>query len=61
MMGCPDRKDEWCRRTEPVVSLFAEYSTCCWLITKMCEGYSIDPKMFAGLYFLEFGEALFAR
>jgi hypothetical protein len=25
----------------------------------MREGYSVDPKMFAGLYFLEHGERLF--
>ena len=31
-----------------------------WLVEKMREGYSVDPKMFAGLYFLEHGEALFA-
>jgi len=31
-----------------------------WLVRKMSEGYSVDPKMFAGLYFLEHGEALFA-
>jgi len=31
-----------------------------WLVQKMHEGYSIDPKMFAGLYFLEHGETLFA-
>jgi ADP-ribose pyrophosphatase len=31
-----------------------------WLVGKMQEGYSVDPKMFAGLYFLEHGEALFA-
>ena len=31
-----------------------------WLVTKMREGYSIDPKLFAGLYFLEHGEALFS-
>lgn len=30
-----------------------------WLLKKMREGYSIDPKLFAGLYFLEHGEALF--
>ena len=30
-----------------------------WLVQKMHEGYSIDPKLFAGLYFLERGEALF--
>jgi len=30
-----------------------------WLVGKMREGYSIDPKLFAGLYFLEHGEALF--
>ena len=27
----------------------------------MSEGYSVDPKMFAGLYFLEHGETLFAQ
>ena len=32
-----------------------------WLVRKMGEGYSIDPKMFAGLYFLEHGEALFGK
>jgi ADP-ribose pyrophosphatase len=31
-----------------------------WLVGKMQEGYSVDPRMFAGLYFLEHGEALFA-
>jgi len=31
-----------------------------WLVTKMHEGYSIDPKLFAGLYFLDHGAALFA-
>jgi ADP-ribose diphosphatase len=30
-----------------------------WLVQKMAEGYSVDPKMFAGLYFLENGAALF--
>lgn len=30
-----------------------------WLVRKMSEGYSVDPKMFAGLYFLEHAEALF--
>lgn len=30
-----------------------------WLVQKMNEGYSVDPKMFAGLYFLDHGEALF--
>ena len=30
-----------------------------WLVEKMREGYSVDPKMFAGLYFLEHGERLF--
>lgn len=30
-----------------------------WLLDKMREGYSIDPKLFAGLYFLDHGEALF--
>lgn len=30
-----------------------------WLLRKMSEGYSVDPKMFAGLYFLEHGETLF--
>ena len=30
-----------------------------WLLAKMHEGYSIDPKLFAGLYFLDHGDALF--
>lgn len=30
-----------------------------WLLQKISEGYSVDPKMFAGLYFLEHGETLF--
>jgi ADP-ribose pyrophosphatase len=30
-----------------------------WLVEKMHEGYSIDPKLFAGLYFLDHGAALF--
>lgn len=31
-----------------------------WLVERMRAGYSIDPKLFAGLYLLEHGEALFA-
>ena len=31
-----------------------------WLLQKRREGYSIDPKLFAGLYFLDHGETLFA-
>lgn len=31
-----------------------------WLLRKMHEGFSIDPKLFAGLYFLDHGDALFA-
>ncbi len=27
-----------------------------WLIEKMADGYSVDPKMFAGMYFIEHGE-----
>lgn len=27
-----------------------------WLVDKMADGYSVDPKMFAGMYFLENGE-----
>ena len=30
-----------------------------WLVEKIRAGYSVDPKMFAGLYLLENGEALF--
>ncbi|HVJ61407.1 MAG TPA: NUDIX hydrolase [Tahibacter sp.] len=30
-----------------------------WLLRKAAEGCAIDPKVFAGLYFLEHGEALF--
>jgi ADP-ribose pyrophosphatase len=32
-----------------------------WLVAKIRAGYSIDPKMFAGLYLLENGESLFGR
>ncbi|MEO8801770.1 MAG: NUDIX hydrolase [Rudaea sp.] len=32
-----------------------------WLMDKMREGYSIDPKLFAGLYFIEHGEQLFTN
>ena len=32
-----------------------------WLLDKMREGYSIDPKLFAGLYFIEHGDKLFAE
>lgn len=32
-----------------------------WLVEKMREGYSIDPKLFAGLYYLDHGEALFKK
>jgi ADP-ribose pyrophosphatase len=31
-----------------------------WLLAKSGEGFSIDPKLFAGLFFLEHGEDLFA-
>jgi ADP-ribose pyrophosphatase len=30
-----------------------------WLCARAADGYSIDPKVFAGLYFLEHGPALF--
>lgn len=30
-----------------------------WLVERIRAGYSIDPKMFAGLYLLDRGEALF--
>ncbi len=30
-----------------------------WLLQKSREGYSIDPKLFAGLYFLDHGDVLF--
>src|SRR5262249_16242945 len=30
-----------------------------WLLAKMAQGYSIHPKLFAGLYFLDHGDALF--
>ena len=30
-----------------------------WLVQKSREGYSIDPKLFAGLYFLDHAEELF--
>jgi ADP-ribose pyrophosphatase len=31
-----------------------------WLVQKSREGYSIDPKLFAGLYFLDHADELFA-
>ncbi len=31
-----------------------------WLVDRIRAGYSIDPKMFAGLYLLDHGEELFA-
>jgi ADP-ribose pyrophosphatase len=31
-----------------------------WLVAQMAEGLSVDPKLFAGLYFLDHGAALFA-
>lgn len=32
-----------------------------WLLEKMHAGFSIDPKLFAGLYFLDHGDELFGR
>jgi ADP-ribose pyrophosphatase len=32
-----------------------------WLLQKSRDGYSIDPKLFAGLYFLDHGDVLFPR
>ena len=32
-----------------------------WLLQKIREGFSVDPKMFAGLYFLEHGDTLFGN
>ena len=32
-----------------------------WLVQKMNEGFSIDPKLFAGLYFLEHGETVLRK
>ncbi|HET9033675.1 MAG TPA: NUDIX hydrolase [Dokdonella sp.] len=32
-----------------------------WLVEKMTAGYSVDPKMFAGLYFLEHDEMIHKR
>ncbi|MEO7326136.1 MAG: NUDIX hydrolase [Dokdonella sp.] len=37
------------------------HEAAAWLVAKIRAGYSIDPKMFAGLYLLENGEALFGR
>ncbi len=34
--------------------------TAQWLVDKIRAGYSIDPKIFAGLYLLEHGDALFS-
>lgn len=44
-----------------VVHEIARAQAAQWLVRKMGEGYSIDPKLFAGLYFLEHGETLFAH
>lgn len=30
-----------------------------WLLGKVADGFAVDPKTFAGLYFLEHGDALF--
>ena len=43
-----------------IVHEIAREQAAQWLLEKMREGYSIDPKLFAGLYFLDHGEALFS-
>jgi ADP-ribose pyrophosphatase len=44
---------------EIVVHEVLRSEAAAWLVAKIRDGYSIDPKMFAGLYLLENGEALF--
>jgi ADP-ribose pyrophosphatase len=43
-----------------IVHEIAREDAARWLLAKIAEGYFIDPKLFAGLYFLDHGEALFA-
>ncbi len=45
---------------EIIVHEVPRRSAASWLLARMREGYSIDPKMFAGLYMLE-NSALFMR
>jgi ADP-ribose pyrophosphatase len=48
-------------RTENiVVHEIARADAARWLVQKAGEGFSIDPKLFAGLYFLDHGPQLFA-
>lgn len=42
-----------------VVHEIARTDAAAWLLQKSREGYSIDPKLFAGLYFLDHAQALF--
>ena len=44
---------------EIVVHEIPRTEAAAWLLAKMLEGYSIDPKLFAGLYFIEHAQ-LFA-
>ena len=42
-----------------IVHEIARAEAPAWLLQKSREGYSIDPKLFAGLYFLDHAEELF--
>ena len=42
-----------------IVHEIARADAAAWLLQKSREGYSIDPKLFAGLYFLDHAQELF--
>ncbi|MEP6483572.1 MAG: NUDIX hydrolase [Rudaea sp.] len=44
---------------EIIVHEIPREDAAAWLLQKSREGYSIDPKLFAGLYFLDHGDVLF--
>ena len=43
-----------------IVHEIARDEAAAWLLQKSREGYSIDPKLFAGLYFLDHADILFS-
>jgi ADP-ribose pyrophosphatase len=45
---------------EIVVHEIPRNEAAAWLVQKSREGYSIDPKLFAGLYFLDHADMLFS-
>lgn len=46
---------------EIIVHEIPRNDAAAWLLQKSREGYSIDPKLFAGLYFLDHAEELFTQ